>query len=192
MSNVKRVYVLTYHAQNITGTTYASNDHIALANDLPLIRRLGFQCVSALRLAQALRRNAFARLPDRCVVLTLDDGSVFDHADIVHPTHGPQRSMLNILRGQHRRRLGWRFGRAPFTATSFVIGCPSARRQICGSMADPDWMTDSWWAAAQRSGYLDIACHSWDHVHPCVAEMARNPDIVGAFHLIDSPHEADR
>jgi peptidoglycan/xylan/chitin deacetylase (PgdA/CDA1 family) len=101
--------------------------------------------------------------------------------------------MLNILRRQHRGVLGIKLGAPPVTATAFVIGSRSAREQISMGFDSKDWMTDHWWAAAQRSGYLDIGCHSWDHVHPCVAEvMAETPHIARAFHRIATVEEADR
>ena len=38
-----RVPVLTYHANNITGNDYASNDHVALAHDLRALHRKGLR-----------------------------------------------------------------------------------------------------------------------------------------------------
>lgn len=188
----KRVVVLTYHSQNVSGMTYAANDHLALAEDLPLMGDLGFEVVSALELATCLRRGMFDSLPERCIVITMDDGSIFDYQDTPAPPYGTQESMLNILRRQHSTVLGLHLRRAPYVATAFVIASESARKQISIGMGNGEWMTETWWSAAQHSGYLDIACHSWDHVHPSVVEMNTKPDLVGAFDRIESFEEADK
>lgn len=188
----KRVDVLTYHSQNILGMAYASNDHVALTQDLLLLGELGIPVIRALDLAAALQRGSFAGLPQRSVVITLDDGSVFDYEDIDHPRYGPQESMLSILRRRHKTVCGLRIGRAPFTATAFVIGSKEARDDIGLGFDSKDWMTDSWWSAAQRTPYLDIGCHSWEHGHPTPAFAAAQPELVGAFHGVCSLAEAER
>jgi hypothetical protein len=190
-----RAYVLAYHSQNILGTGYGNNDHVALAQDLSLIRELHFRVISALELASALRTGSFSSLPEKCVVITMDDGPIFDYEDVVHPRYGRQESMLNILRRQPRPWWQFHLGRRPsppVVATAFVIGSKAAREQIALSLDDPQWMTDSWWVAAQQTPYLDIGCHSWDHVHPCVVELADRPELVGAFHRIDTFADAER
>ena len=40
-----RVPVLAYHSNNISGNDYASNDHVALAEDLRMIQRSGLRIV---------------------------------------------------------------------------------------------------------------------------------------------------
>ena len=192
MPTANRVYVLTYHSQNIAGQTYASNNHIAFARDLLLLQELGLEVISALEMANAMRRGLFASLPERCVVITMDDGPLFDFENTQAPPYGEQESMLNILRRQHRKVLGLHLSRARCKATAFVIASGSAREQIAISMGNRDWMTGSWWRCAQQTGYLDIGSHSWDHVHPAVAEMADHPELVEAFHRIDSHAEAER
>ena len=192
MPKEKYAYVLTYHSQNILGTTYSTNDHVAFAQDLPLLREMGFAAVSALKLVNALRSGSFGSLPARCVVLTMDDGSVFDYEDTLQPRYGMQESMLNIMRRQHKACLGIHLSPPPFTATAFVIGSKSAREQISLSFDNDQWMTDAWWPLAQRSGYLNLGSHSWDHVHPCVAEAASRPETVGVFHGVVTESEAER
>ena len=43
-----KVAVLAYHSQNVNGSTYATNDHIALATDLSLIRQRGIPVLHGL------------------------------------------------------------------------------------------------------------------------------------------------
>lgn len=185
------VYVLTYHSQNVTGSRYEQSDRIAFGIDLDLFKELGFEVVSALRLARALRHRAFATLPQRCVVLTMDDGPLVDFAESDIPPHVGQESMLSALRRQHKTILGFPIGKPPAVATSFVIASPSAREQLSAPVKMP-WFNDTWWLAAQQSGYLDVGTHSWNHVHPDVDELAGTPHLKAAFHKLDTVEEADR
>ena len=93
---LQRVPILAYHATNIDGNDYATNDHVAFAHDLRLIDALGFRVVALSDVVDALLGDA--PLPERSVALTFDDGTDFDFHDRMHPTHGLQRGMLNILR----------------------------------------------------------------------------------------------
>jgi len=184
-------YVLTYHSQNVTGSRYEQSDRIAFGFDLDLLKELGFNVVSALQLARALRNRAFATLPQRCVVLTMDDGPLVDFAESDIPPHVGQESMLSALRRQHKTILGFPIGKPPAVATSFVIASPSARQQLSAPVKMP-WFNDTWWLAAQQSGYLDLGTHSWNHVHPDVDELAGMPHLKAAFNQLDTVEEADR
>lgn len=189
---MRKAFVLTYHSQMITGMDYNSNDHVALPRDLAVCRQLGFRCVRALDLVRALRSGNLDALPERCVVITLDDGAVFDAVSTEFPPFGPQQPMESILADTRPGFKGWRWGRPSFTATSFVIADTKARAEIATSMGDADWMHDGWWAGSQQRGVLDIGTHSWNHVHPSVSEMQDSPQFIEAFHLIRTQEMAQR
>ena len=161
-----RVPVLAYHAVNIAGTDYASNDLVAFAADLRLIDDLGLRIVPLQWVAEQVT-GAASRNLDRCVALTCDDGSAFDFHDLVHPVHGPQRSLYHCLldfiaeRGDDAQ--------PDLHLTSFVIASPEARErmdQVC--LAGLGWMDEDWWRKASGSGLMAIENHSWDHNHPCL------------------------
>jgi hypothetical protein len=88
-----RVPVLTYHAMNVGGRGYPDNDHVALAQDLDLIRRCGFRIVPLARVVAALLGGS-APVPERALALSFDDGAWFDWYDLElrqHPARSPSR-----------------------------------------------------------------------------------------------------
>jgi len=184
-------FVLTYHSQNISGPTYATNDHVAFDESLALVQSLNIPVLRLLDVVTALRARTFSRLPSRFVCITFDDGPDYDWKPVNHPAQGIQIPMIDILRKHSSRFLGKWWLRKMF-ATSFVIASPQARKDISGSSAEnPDRMSDEWWGPAQASGFMDIGTHGWNHVHPSVAEMKYSPELVEAFHKIDSRKQAD-
>lgn len=183
-------FILTFHAHNISGNTYETNDHVALDESLALLRREGIPVLRALEVVRRLRMRVFGTLPDRFVCLTFDDGSDFDWRDLAHGAEGRQPSMYTVLR-KHSRRLLGPFWLRHFPATTFVIASAEARRQISQSaFRDPGLMSDDWWRAAQRSGLLDIGSHGWDHVHPAVASVRERPGLTESFHAVSGAAEA--
>jgi len=48
------------------------------------------------------------------------------------------------------------------------------------------WMSDTWWAPAQRSGLMSIDNHSWDHNHPEANVVCQKEQIKGSFEVIDT------
>lgn len=179
-----RVPVLTYHAINIHGNDYATNDHVALASDLATIARLGYRIVPLHRVVDALD-DPRLDLED-AVAITFDDGSWFDWHDLDHPTCGPQRSFANILR-DHRARTG-----TFVHATSFVIASPAARAILDRTcMVGRGWWGDDWWPEAVREGLVAIESHSWDHNHDTLPETVQRDQAKGTFRTIDTHGEAD-
>ena len=155
-----RIPILTYHPMNISGNSYDSNDHVALATDLELLSRNAINVVSLHAVVDALLVGELASL-GRCVAITFDDGSNFDYFDLPHPTWGLQRGMLTILSDAARSQRA-----ATLEATSFVIVSPEARGELDRKcMIGAQWWTDDWWAVSERSGRLKIESHSWDHNH---------------------------
>jgi hypothetical protein len=179
-----RVPVLTYHAMNVGGRDYGDNDHVALAQDLRLLKRLGRRIVPLAEVVDAFLAQRLDRLAG-AVAITFDDGSWFDWHDIEHPSHGPQRGLAGILR-DHRQASG-----AAVHATSFVIVSPRARETLDRTcMVGRGWWTDDWWDAALAEGLLDLQSHSWDHNHATL-DARTDGRARGNFTAIDDRASAD-
>jgi hypothetical protein len=183
-----RALVLAYHAQNCGGYDYASNDHIAFAQDLDAIRAAGLPLVSLDEIASRLAEGKADQLPDRCVGLSCDDGTSLDWQDYLHPEFGSQKSLANILR-DHLKEYG-NPGEALLTA--FVIASGKARavidRECYGGAPLSD---DSWWAPAAREGLVSIQNHSWDHLHEVIPASMLECGVAGDFYSIVDYRGAD-
>lgn len=175
------VPILTYHSQNIRGSSHAENDHVALQQDIRALHGAGFRVVPLDWLADWLDGERDPSDLERAVVLTFDDGCDFDVQDLDYPGHGLQRSFEGIFRDFSDGS-----GSAPpcLHATAFVIASREARRLIdAGSLFGRGWISDDWWRVTDKSGLIAIENHGWDHNHPDLAGEQR-----GAFHTIDT-HE---
>ena len=157
-----RVPVLTWHSMSMDGTDYGSNDHIAFAEDLRTIHRLGLRIVSLASIAKAVVEDRLDDL-EGCVGLSFDDGADADYFDFPHPAWGPQRSMRNLL-ADFRAEAG---GAQPtISSTAFAIASPAAREELDRTcMQGLGWWNDSWWREADKEGLVTIESHSWDHNH---------------------------
>ena len=181
-----KVPILTYHSNNISGNDYATNDHVALADDLRTIARLGLRIVPAQEVVDVLLGEAPSARVENAVALTFDDGSYFDWHDMPHPSCGPQRGFAGILR-DFVAATG-----AQAHATSFVIVSPEARAVLdVTCMAGLDWWRDDWWRDAAREGLVAIENHSWDHNHATLPRTAQRDQRKGTFTSIDSHADAD-
>jgi polysaccharide deacetylase len=183
--------ILAYHALNCQAKDYASNDHIALEEDLRLIRRLGFKVA---RLADIARRT-WSQAPSPLdsgswVGLSFDDGTDHDYFDIVgHEYLGDVKSFFTILK-QSAETAGPEWPKP--TGTSFVIASPQARVALDRAcMAGLGHWRDVWWKDAVESGFLEIGNHSWDHTHPALDTVAQRNQQKGTFNGIDNPADAD-
>jgi len=183
----------------MAGSDYASNDHVALRTDLPLIGDAGYhivslaECVDRFRKAQANQPGDADGAP--CVAITFDDGPEYDAVDYLHPTLGPQRSFLGILQDFRQSPAGR--GQTDICATSFVIACPAARKVMEEVTTTgpyhlhPGAMNDDWWADAIDSGLMSIANHSWDHLHPALPRVAHSRQARADFMQVDNLDDAD-
>ncbi|HQR12745.1 MAG TPA: polysaccharide deacetylase family protein, partial [Casimicrobiaceae bacterium] len=181
---------------------YASNDHVALQVDLPLLREAGYDVVSLAELVYRFRAQQSGRAPPtdaRCVAITFDDGPEYDAVDHMHPTLGMQRSFLGILQDFAQSPAGK--SQRGLCATSFVIASPAARK-VMEDVTSPDSasgpyylhagaMNDAWWSPAIDSGLLSIANHSWDHLHPALARTAHSRQAKADFTQVDNAVDAD-
>jgi peptidoglycan/xylan/chitin deacetylase (PgdA/CDA1 family) len=182
----------------MAGSDYGSNDHVALRVDLELIDEAGFRIVSLDELVDRFVEDKEGRSAtpgdDGLVAITFDDGPEYDAVDFDHPALGFQRSFLGILEDF------WRGGcrqRSKPRATSFVIASPDARKAM-ESMPDtrPYYlhrgaMNDRWWPGAIDSGFITIANHSWDHLHPGLASVAHSRQARADFTQVDNEADAD-
>ena len=190
--------VLTYHAHHVVGDDYARNDHVALRRDLALVTECGGRIVSLSSIVGALDR----RHPDSdpahdalCVALTFDDGPAYDVRPFEHPAFGAQPGFLAIMREFAHSAEGR--AQPALCATSFVIASPGAR-QVMESSYDPDYtfldagsMTDAWWDDAIDTGFISIANHSWDHLHPALPEVAHSEQARADFTRVRTQADAD-
>ena len=181
-----KVPIICYHSSH-AGDDYATDDHIAVAEDLDTIHRLGFRIVPLDWVVEAVLGG---REPlDRCVALTCDDGVNLDWQDADHPSFGPRRSFANIL-GDFAGKVG--AAQPHVQMTSFVIASPAARRELeINCLAGHRWLTDDWWRDADASQVLNIESHSWDHVHPDVGNVAQKDQRKGDFTLVDTLDECE-
>ena len=179
------VPVLTYHGVNVNANTYQENDHFALASDLRTINELGLEIVPLRDVVDWHQGLIADDKMARKVAISFDDGSWFDFYDLEHPTCGPQRSLLNILR-DFQAEVG-RDRQPQLHATSFVISSPAARQELdTKGLIGKGWWGDDWWKVAQNSGLLSIECHSWDHLHPDVDQVAQERQLKGNFEHVQS------
>ena len=183
--------VLAYHALHAPDKDYASNDHVALEEDLKLIRRLGFRVAPLAEIAELTWNRAPSRLDSgHWVGLSFDDGTDFDYLDIeAHPYLGHLKSFYTILREN-----GASTGRdwPQPTGTAFVIASPEARAVLDRTcIAGLNQWRDVWWAEAAQTGILEIGNHSWDHTHPTLDSVAQRDQRKGTFMGIDNLADAD-
>lgn len=180
--------ILTYHALNIAGNDYLGNDHVAFREDLRLLTSLGWKIVPATEVVRLLvEPNTI--WPEKIVAITFDDGTNFDYEDLLHPTAGIQRSMLNIMRDFNADNPGAQPG---LHATSFVIASHDARETMDRArIFGKGWMSDNWWQPAVTSGFFHIANHSWDHCHDSLPKIAQRNQLKGTFAGIDTLADAD-
>lgn len=176
--------VLCYHANNVNGSSYHDNDHLALIEDLELLRSAG---VAILPLSTIFKDWLAGLDYDHPVVaLSCDDGSWFDWHDLEHPTLGLQPSFRTIIEGARAHQ-------PDLQLTSFVIASPADRRRLDQTcLAGLGWWGDDWWAAAESTGLIAIENHSWDHHHDTLAPLQDFPEVPrGGFRQIDSQALAD-
>ena len=180
-----RVSVLTYHATNISGNDYSTNDHIALEHDLKLFHREKIKIISSHDLIDWLNGKLTLNPLDNHIVLTFDDGSELDYRDWDHPQYGFQKSFLSLLKEHKSVSTGF------VQATSFVIASAEVRQileQTC--LGGYQLWRDFWWDSSDIEGLISIENHSWDHVHPTLDQVCQKDNIKEDFTKIESLTDA--
>jgi Polysaccharide deacetylase len=183
-----RVPVLTYHAVNIAGNDYATNDHAAFAADLSLIDEMGLRVIPLSWVVDQVLGTAHRDLSN-AVALTCDDGTDLDFFDIDFPPHGLQRSFYNCILD----RLDNPQNTQPnLHLTCFVIASPEAREHLDREcIVGRDWMSERWWLPAAQSGRIAIENHSFDHNHASIPLPGIDGMQRGSFFPVDSRERAD-
>jgi hypothetical protein len=186
-----RIPILTYHSLNAQAKEYACNDHIALEEDLKLIRRLGFKIARLVDIARLTYSRAPSPLDSGSWVgLSFDDGVDHDYFDVLkHEYLGDVKSFYTLLK-ESGENAGPDWPKP--SGTSFVIASPDARTVLDRTcMAGLGHWRDVWWKDAADSGILEIGNHSWDHTHPALDAIAQREQRKGTFHGIDNREDAD-
>jgi hypothetical protein len=179
-----KIPVLAYHSMNVHGNDYATNDHVALAADLEHLTSEGFEIRPLHGIVEALQRDPGSLEGRRIAGLSCDDGPDFDYHDLDHPTWGPQRSVLNLLRDFRALRPR---AQPMLHITAFVIVSPEARATLDRTcMVGRGWWNDDWWAPAEATGLMGIGNHSWDHNHDSLADPDHPDEKRGTFLSIES------
>ncbi len=188
-----KVPILTYHACNISGNRYDSNDQMALAEDLRLLARKGWQVIPLHHLVAVIRGDIEEDLA-HCVVLTCDDGTLADVRPLVFPEHGMQPGLLGVMQAfvaESPEKL------PRLEMSSFVIADPHTRALLDRDcLFNQGWMGEEVWQLANTSGLMRIECHSWDHNHSVLDSTGPDAMPRGNFFVVDNDlrarHEIDQ
>lgn len=184
----RKIPVLTYHSTQVDGSDYATNDHVALREDLSVLSAEGFRIVPASWVAEWVTGRRADSDMESAVAITFDDGCTMDFRDMCHPVWGDQRGFYGILEDFRRRADG---SQPTVHATAFVIGSPDTRADLAPDLAGPEWISDDWWAEAAASGRLAVENHSWDHNHPASRTVCQRAGVRGRLDNIETFAECD-
>ena len=177
-----KVSILAYHAANILGNDYNTNDHIALIEDIKLFQEMGVVVISASTIVAWIKGKRYLDENKNYVAITFDDGNQLDFTDSKYFEYGLQKSFYTIL-CQSKIKLH---------ATSFVIASPQARKileKTC--LGGQKLLGEKWWQEAENTGIISIENHSWDHVHPSLENVCQKDNLKGDFSKIDCYKDAD-
>lgn len=185
-----RIPVLCYHSAQISGPGYEQNDHTALEHDLHELARRDYSIVSLDKIADIAGSGSTGPLSGKKLVgISFDDGINLDYHDIERPETGRVESFHGILSRSERwiPMLG-----SGARGTAFVIASPEAREilddRCCGGT---NLWNDDWWPECAGRGVIDIANHSWDHVHTELPDVRQEDGLKGSFHEITSFDDAE-
>lgn len=141
----QQIPVLTYHAGNITGNSYQTNDRIAFQSDLYTLHQMGFKIIPLQRLVDWLL--GIQDLPSEdtpYIALSCDDGIDQDYLDGEYLQFGPQKSLYNLLNDFQQEVGTDQQPQAHLTA--FVIADYSSRQIIAEkSLKGQPLFNDDWW-----------------------------------------------
>jgi hypothetical protein len=190
VTTAPRIPVLTYHAAHAPGSDYATNDHVALEQDLDLIQRKGFRVAKLQDVVEFVMGRGKPDLHEgRWVALTFDDAPDCEYFDLYHPSFGCLKSFYRIL--VESAESGGPDWPAP-TAVSFAIADTDARvaiDRVC--LAGRGHWRDCWWHEAAATGVIAFGNHSWDHAHIALPVIRQREQRKGTFFGIDNERDAD-
>lgn len=185
------VPVFCYHCCVMNGATYETNDHIALAQDLKLFAKKGYEVLPLTTLVDVLRGILPTEIiaGRKLVGLSFDDGANFDYYGYEDKRGDHNDSFYTILKDSE----DWlpQLSEGP-RAVSFVIASPEARAILDHTCANGqnEW-TDEWWPHCAEGNIIGIANHSWDHVHDTLPTVRQRENKKGSFFAIDTFEDAE-
>jgi peptidoglycan/xylan/chitin deacetylase (PgdA/CDA1 family) len=180
-----RFIILTWHSIHVHDNRYTGNDLVAFSADLDALDHLGW---TILPLTEAWSGLQQGRLPERCAVLTLDDGSIMDYRRFDHPTCGRQIPVAERLQA-FADRLEPDSRHWPH-ASAFVIASPQARAALDRRVTmDLGVWSEDWWRDANDGGLMTVESHSWDHNHDSLEHTLQRDNRRGDFALIATESE---
>lgn len=172
--------ILCYHSHRFHGADYSNNDHIALAEDLELIRNLDRTILPASKIVEAVRGDRPWEEIAGAVAITFDDGLCLDYQSYSHKALGTLPNFREQLK------------QFDACATSFVIASPDARLVLESVSLDGEAMLDEdWWLPAAQQAHIVIGNHSWDHNHRSLPWRGRGIKDTGSFRHVDNALAAD-
>jgi len=183
--------IFCYHSLDKNGATYETNNHLALAQDLKLFAKRGYQVLPLTTLVDVLR----GVLPyttvtgKKLVSLSFDDGSNFDYYDYEDKNWGHGESFHTILKDSEGSLIQAFEGPR---AVAFVIASPEARAILDHTCANGqnEW-TDEWWAPCAEGNIIGIANHSWDHVHDTLPTVRQEENKKASFFDVKTFEDAE-
>ena len=166
------------------------NDHLALEQDLEVIRRLNVRVAKLQDVVDFVLGRGKPELDEgRWVALTFDDAPDCEYFDLYHPDFGCLKSFYRLL--VESAQAGEPDQPAP-TAVSFAIADPDARDELDRAcFAGRGHWRDFWWHEATETGVLAFANHSWDHAHGSLAVIRQREQRKGTFLGIDNEADAN-
>lgn len=165
ISNSGMIPIINYHTWDHGDCLYANNSLVALEQDLETIFNRGATIVPVYWIAMWLNGDMDgSALPEKPVGLTFDDGPQEDWTT-GDPSCGMPSAYQIMVNFKNRHPS---LPALSPHASVFVIASPVARAAIDAAPApavNHNLSNDSWWFAAQNSGFMEIYNHSVDHDH---------------------------
>jgi hypothetical protein len=171
---------LVYHSSDrYAPCGYNAESAVTLGADLEALHARGITVVPVYWIVEwALGLRDGSTLPAKVVGITADDGYDMDWTSIylenaTCPNRQSFKDVLLDFKAEHPEYPWY----SPHIS-SFVIASP-VERSYYHDNATPPYMyqTDSWWAAAQASGFMEIYNHSADHDDEQLTYQQHDPDL---------------
>lgn len=182
----KRIPIFCYHSLTVNGTQYHENDHIAMESDLAELKNRGYKPISVEKLVDFIQGKCSITKKEKVFVLTFDDAPYWDYHDYSDDIIGHVKSFNRIVKESGL------FTQHDVMPMSFAIASEAARTALDKTcIAGRDEWNSRWWQQAIKEGYMEIGCHSWDHLHPSLENVQQRQNLKGNFALIDTYQDAD-
>lgn len=183
----KRIPVLCYHSMNADTEHYYGNDHIALTEDLSLLKQYGYRLISGMDIIDFITGEKHYSVADKVVCISIDDAPVLDYFDYQSPKIGRVRSFRSIFLASTI------FQESEASILNFAIVDEATREELDQAcmQGNGDWHSD-WWQSAIAEGLYDMANHSFDHMHGALKQTRHSRGEKGNFFAVDNYLDADQ